>query len=365
MKQLYFFFLLLNVSYSSTIIKAQSTFQASNNGLPSICNILDFAYSNDSTLYTIVSVVGDKAYIYKSKDNGGNWSVINQTGLPTWFNSIEYSNNTLFIGTWELDSIVYKSTDSGLNWNPSNSGIPSICNLLDFTGKNGIVYAIVSIIGDKAYLYKSTNNGANWSVVNQAGLPTWFNSLGSTNNELLVGTWEEDSLIYKSTDNGLNWSSSNTGIPSVCNILSFTKLKNDIYTLVSIVGDKAYIYKSADNGSSWSVVNQTVLPTWFNSLGSTNNALFVGTWEEGSIMYKSEFPSTSNLYIEKQNQILVFPNPANNLIYFNQSLKVELFSINGSLLISKTDTNELDLTSLKPGVYYLKSENFNLKIIKM
>lgn len=104
---------------ASTITQAQTTYQPSNNGLPAVCNILDFALSGDGTIFTIVSVVSDKAYIYKSSDNGLNWSVINQTGLPIWFNSIEYVNNSLLIGTWEEGSIIYKSTDNGLNWSPS------------------------------------------------------------------------------------------------------------------------------------------------------------------------------------------------------------------------------------------------------
>jgi photosystem II stability/assembly factor-like uncharacterized protein len=364
MKHLLIAFLFLTVCLSNTVTQAQSTYQASNSGLPAVCNILDFALSSNGTIFTIVSIVNDKAYIYKSTDNGASWSVINQTGLPTWFNSIEYINNSLLIGTWEEGSIVYKSTDEGLSWNASNAGIPATCNLLDFTVANGSVYAIVSIIGDKAYIYKSTDNGVNWSAISQTGLPTWFNSLGTSNNDLLVGTWEEGSIMYKSIDNGLSWSSSNTGLPPVCNILSFAKLNGNVYALVSIVGDKAYIYNSANNGANWAVINQTGLPNWFNSLGFSNNALFVGTWEEGSIMYRSEIISTSILDGEQSKEQLAYPNPADNHIYFMQSLNVELFSENGSLLISKADAIELDVAFLKPGVYFLKTEGSIQKIIK-
>jgi len=364
MKHLLISSLFLKMFLLSTFTQAQTSYQISNNGLPSVCNILDFALASNGTIFTIVSVVSDKAYVYKSTDNGANWSVISQTGLPTWFNSIEYINNSLLIGTWEEGSIVYKSTDDGLNWSSSNTGIPATCNLLDFTVVNGSVYALVSIVGDKAYIYKSTDNGANWSVINQAGLPTWFNSLGTSNNDLLVGTWEEGSIMYKSIDNGLNWSSTNIGLPVVCNILSFTNLNSNVYALVSIVGDKAYIYKSTDNGANWSVISQTGLPTWFNCLGSSNNALFVGTWEEGSIMYKSEIMTTSILNVEASNQQFAYPNPSDNHIYFKQSLNVELSTINGSLVISKTNTSELDLTFLNPGVYFLKTDNIIQKVIK-
>ena len=56
------------------------------------------------------------------------------------------------------------------------------------------------------------------------------------------------------------------------------------------------------------------------------------------------------------NQISVFPNPATNKIClpeFNSS-EISLFTANGSLLEKFFNQSSLDITVLKPGLYYLK-----------
>ncbi len=356
--------LILNVVLFSTNTYAQTTYQPSKSGLPTVCNILNFALSDDGTIFTIVSVVDDKAYVYKSTDNGVNWSVISQSGLPQWFNSIEYVNNSLIIGTWETGSIVYRSTNNGINWNASNAGLPAKCNILDFTVANGSVYSIVSVIDDKTYLYKSSDDGVNWSVVNQIGLPTWFNSIGFSNDTLLIGTWNEGGLMYNSIDNGLTWSVSNTGLPLGSNMLSMTKVNGNIYAIASIVGDKAYVYKSSDNGLNWSVINQTGLPTWFNCLGFSNDALLVGTWDEGSIMYKSEVIVTSVFNINKMDAKFAYPNPFDNIVYFNYNSDIELLTTEGKKILSKKNISNVDLNFLAPGVYILTNGSLFQRIIK-
>ncbi len=82
---------------------------------------------------------------------------------------------------------------------------------------------------------------------------------------------------------------------------------------------------------------------------------------------------------ENQNGITIFPNPSKDLIYLrvnnNEPVnKVEIFNLNGQLLISKVinyniQTTDINLNGLKKGMYLIKATNkksvFLSKIIKI
>jgi hypothetical protein len=66
----------------------------------------------------------------------------------------------------------------------------------------------------------------------------------------------------------------------------------------------------------------------------------------------------------EQNSIQIYPNPANDLVRIvsqNQIGEISLFSIRGELLLKKEHTNEneaeLDVSTLKPGLYFLIINN--------
>ena len=53
----------------------------------------------------------------------------------------------------------------------------------------------------------------------------------------------------------------------------------------------------------------------------------------------------------------IFPNPSSiGKVYFNHISDVKLFSLNGVLLIEKNQTNELDISSIPSGIYFIKDE---------
>ena len=71
--------------------------------------------------------------------------------------------------------------------------------------------------------------------------------------------------------------------------------------------------------------------------------------------------------IEKLSALLVYPNPARKMIYFNfeKPQRVEVFDLSGRRLMSSKVMNSLDVSSLKTGVYLLKTEgNKVTKFIK-
>ena len=59
--------------------------------------------------------------------------------------------------------------------------------------------------------------------------------------------------------------------------------------------------------------------------------------------------------IDLTRQIVVYPNPVNDLLYFSAPInEAQLFDLQGKLLISKMDVSLLDLRALGTGTYILK-----------
>ena len=64
-------------------------------------------------------------------------------------------------------------------------------------------------------------------------------------------------------------------------------------------------------------------------------------------------------------ELNLYPNPAMDFVYFNDSVEYRIFSPSGKLVIKGTG-NHIDITTLTSGIYYLKSDkNQILKFIKL
>jgi hypothetical protein len=70
------------------------------------------------------------------------------------------------------------------------------------------------------------------------------------------------------------------------------------------------------------------------------------------------------------NTILLFPNPAQNIITFNQEVKtVSVYTLDGKLLNAQLINNQIDLSSFKPGIYLVRGTtnngvSFSEKLVK-
>ena len=75
--------------------------------------------------------------IYKSKDNGANWTIINQ-GLPAQPECNDFVfGNAIFINS---DGRVYMSTDEGSNWNSVSEGIFTYSGIISLHKHNTKLY---------------------------------------------------------------------------------------------------------------------------------------------------------------------------------------------------------------------------------
>ena len=51
---------------------------------------------------------------------------------------------------------------------------------------------------------------------------------------------------------------------------------------------------------------------------------------------------------------MVYPNPVNETINVNKSVDITIYNILGDMIVSKTNTNTLDVSRLNPGIYNLQ-----------
>jgi len=79
--------------------------------------------------------------------------------------------------------------------------------------------------------------------------------------------------------------------------------------------------------------------------------------------------SISTNIVEYKNDLIIYPNPANNTIslkgILNKNNLYQIISIDGKVLKSEVlKTSKIDVSFLKKGVYFLDYENRKIKIIK-
>jgi len=90
----------------------------------------------------------------------------------------------------------------------------------------------------------------------------------------------------------------------------------------------------------------------------------------GNELYKYDGTQNSVNDFIKMNTHFVYPNPSNHIISVNSSEKLqyaEVFDLTGNRIITTREVN-IDITSLSPGIYILKSYfndgQFQQKFIK-
>ena len=67
---------------------------------------------------------------------------------------------------------------------------------------------------------------------------------------------------------------------------------------------------------------------------------------------------------ETEDEILIYPNPTSGKININKNVDVNVYNYIGDIIISKTNTNVLDITKMPSGIYTLRIIHKNKTITK-
>lgn len=214
-----------------------------------------------STIYVGAPAGG----IWKSTDNGQNWTVLNDQLGVIGVSAIAIDPNNsdiIYIGTGDDDagdtySIgIMKSIDGGSNWNTTGltlTGNSRIYNVIIDPDNSQIVYAATN-----SGLYKSTNAGTSFSEILNQSTRDLALKPGDSQTIYTVSS----SSFYRSTNGGTTFTQISSGLPGsdVSRIVIGVTPANSAYVYLSMAANNngfKGLYRSTNSGTSFSLRNNT------------------------------------------------------------------------------------------------------------
>jgi ligand-binding sensor domain-containing protein len=331
--------------------------------------------------------------IYLTTNSGASWVVVDSGLTNTYVTALITCGTNIFAGT---ERGIFYSTNNGVSWEMSS---------INFTDHvfNFAVIDTNLFVGTDDGVYISTNNGESWKTVNN-GLPaTDVYALAVSGTNLFAGTIS--SGIFLSTNNGGSWIGASDGLND-SNILVLTPMGANLFAGTN--GGSAFI--STNNGFSWTstqlasanafavsgsflfagtdegvflttndgveweditgYLNDTI-STYINSIAINDTSLFISTQYNGIFRRPlSDFNQSSvaeNTTANSSTTLSVFPNPASvELQIIGEQLgEVHLFDLVGRErmnAVTNGPTTTLDVSSLEPGMYFLREGNESAKV---
>jgi uncharacterized protein (TIGR03437 family) len=234
-------------------------------GLPPNVNIQSIIVSN-----TTIWVATFGGGVYRSTNQGANWTAAN-AGLGNLFvNELFLSGSTLYAGT---DGGVFRSTD-GSSW--TSSGLTDL-RVISFALMNGVLYAGT----DGSGVFRL--NGSSWQAVNRGLSSLSVSALGVQGTLLYAGT--RDGGICLSRDGGANWTPVNNQLPPTLPIFAFAVSGKKVYA-GSIYG----VFLTEDEGQTWKQLNAGLLNTFVTGLAVSGDQLFASTASGGVFVSRIPIP---------------------------------------------------------------------------
>jgi photosystem II stability/assembly factor-like uncharacterized protein len=221
-------------------------------------SIICIAFDANDNVY-----VGTGIGIYKSTDNGDNWSQYGMTGSQT--ESIAFNDSGhVFAGT---SYAVYRSKDDGANWTqlPTGGGTRTVS-----VAPNGYVFAGC---WENGGILRSTNNGDTWSYSYPQTVQVKFAStvFYDGNNNIYFPTYGKG--VLKSTDSGDSWAELNDGLGyKYVRVIASSGVSNSMFT----GGDYA-LYKYDFNSSVWNSVGLPIAGVSKIIIPDDNN-IYAAVW---------------------------------------------------------------------------------------
>jgi hypothetical protein len=342
--------------------------------------------------------------VYKSANNGGNWTVAKENLFDVNFRSMISKDNKLFASGGYS---VFSSIDKGTTWTQSANGLPTV-NFNCVLGSNATT--LFGFIGNQ--VYSSTNNGGQWNLINSTDFTGWQVSdvitkgvkmYAYTNKGIFSGIYG----FFYSDNNGLSWtqttlptnvSSSVTGMisrdtsiflangfgvhESSDNGLTWTLRYNASKPVVITQNDKAiflginegYLF-STNNGRTWQDASANLIGNSASSLTISGNYIIANT---ANGVYRRLISELVRVGTKEENALdftcTVSPNPVANQLTINCSealigKKCVIKNVLGETMQSAVLANyatEINVHNFANGIYFLQliGVNKTIKFVK-
>jgi len=117
------------------------------------------------------------------------------------------STGYIFAGTYFGG--IYRSADNGENWTQINVGLTNTDIRTLATNSSGHIFA-----GSSSGVFRSTDNGDNWTQINNGFTISYVLALAfNSSNDVFAGTYGYG--VFRSRDNGENWEEWNNGLTEI------------------------------------------------------------------------------------------------------------------------------------------------------
>ena len=213
--------------------------------------------------------------IYRSTDNGANWTVVNNGLTNGAVNALAInSSGDIFAGTF---GGVFLSTNNGASWSAANTNLTNTRVRSLAIKSSGEIFA-----GTEGGVFISTDNAKTWTAVNSGLTNTFVQTLAINNNtgDIFAGT---TTGVFISSNNGGAWRPFNTGFPTslpTIRALAINSLGN------IFAGTNNGIYRALGTTASWTAINSGLTNFFIPSIYvHSSGDIFAGS--EGSGIFRS------------------------------------------------------------------------------
>lgn len=327
-----------------------STWDFTSSGLPS-APLVSLLQSGP----TLFCGTGNGQGLFQSTDQGLTWSF---SGLAMNINGLTAFASKIFAGT---NNGVYISFDNGNTWGNSNTGLPASTGVRAFLPDGTMLFA--GLMGHGVYL--SMDQGNSWAARNDGIASLYIISMIKKDSIIFVGS---NAGVYRSSDNGDHWSKVVNGLGSLT-INALINIADGI-----LAGTQNGLFLSRNNGDTWINVSNGLTDLNVQAVTVIDDLVFVGTANAGvwtnslSVllgMSKHEHPCS----------FICFPNPVDDILTVKSTIPgfgfklIQVYDHLGELVMELNNKGQdhfaLDVTSLPPGLYFLRVQGERIIQSKM
>lgn len=341
------------------------------------CGSLDIQATDKPTFDTTVNVSCRNAFkgtnMLFNPSGMNNWDMSSVTDMSGMFRNSFISTG---VSSWDVSSVsnmseMFWGAVNFINedlsaWDVSNvNNMSDMFRLTDFVGD--ISTWNVSSVTDMSRMFMSksnlTSSGTgldlmNWDVSSVTSMESMFQSITDV-SDLNIANWNVASTVNMRrmfTGTNLDLNLGNWDINSVTNMSEMLNGTN-----MSIANYDSTLIGWAQNTHQMNV-NLGALNLEYCDAISARNQLLADGWTIAG-------DTTNCVTSLKELELIdtqVYPNPTTGVLYFENITKkqiVDVYSVQGRLVRSQTLENaQLDLSELKSGMYYIRGNDFNVKV---
>jgi len=230
---------------------------------------------------------------------------------------------------------------------------------------------VIYVGTDDGNVWVTTNQGISYNNISE-GLPQrWISSISHdphSESGVYVSVsgfrfGESESHIFYSDNYGQDWKPIATNLPDIPinDVVADDEIEGVIYA-ASDIG----VFVTENNGDEWRLMGKTLPNTPITDIDLESNfrKLAVASYGRGIFTYDlPEMVSTKNIDLA---DLLVYPNPASDIISISSGTKVNqlsIFNLSGQILKTVYTKSELQVSDLKAGIYFLKIDLVNHKSV--